>query len=211
MGAPKDRFSFIPIASERFRVISPNSLLPLLSIFLSLRKWRLDYQPCRRLDQIKDIPSLSDQGDTSFPPFSEQNQNEYWAYLQGGVRRGTRRHNLMINAISSFLATLKEVSNPYPIDLMLLTDPPLIIEGKTVKRSALHSVREAVGQLLEYKHFCLPDGEATLCILLDREPEHPSLIAYVEESLDMGLLWWDGVLPAGPKTLLRLAELGVAL
>jgi len=117
----------------------------------------------------------------------------------------------MINAVSNFLANQREVSNPYPIDLMLLTDPPLLIEGKTVKRSGLHAVREAVGQLLEYKHFRLPNSEAKLCILLDRKPEHPSLTTYVEDGLGMFLLWWDGVLHAGPKTFSHLDKLGVTV
>ena len=159
---------------------------------------------------------LNDLGAPSHNPvrqsFSQQSDEEYWVYAQGGPRRMTRRHHEVINKVSADLSSQINVDNPHPIDLALGTNPPVIVEGKTVKDSCRHAAREAVGQLLEYRHFnsdLLP--EARLCILLDRAPEYSALTRYVEHTLEMLLTWWDGKLHAGPRSLSRFEELGISL
>jgi hypothetical protein len=71
------------------------------------------------------------------------------------------------------------------------------------------AVREAVGQLFEYAFFLGP-LDASLCILLDKEPE-PPLRDYVEQQLRMFVVWWTerGVV-GGRQTAERLAALGVS-
>ena len=67
----------------------------------------------------------------------------------------------------------------------------MLFEAKTTRaRRPIRAVREAVGQLFEYRRFVGP-SVAELAILLDSPPD-PVLQAYVEEDLDMRLFWWDG-------------------
>ena len=60
-------------------------------------------------------------------------------------------------------------------------------------------IREAVGQLFEYKYFeKLSDTYG--CIVLELNPG-PPLISYVEEYLNLGIAWFiSGELYFGPKT-----------
>ena len=86
-----------------------------------------------------------------------------------------------------------------------MTEPSTVIfEVKTVKkRHPGFAVREAVGQLLEYRYFLGPRA-AELCIVLDRQlPD--DLVAYVEGELGMMVAWWttEG-LRAAPSSKGRL-------
>ena len=138
---------------------------------------------------------------------------EYLVTIRGTTRRQTRRHEILVNRVrATLVASGTDVTNPYPIDLLVNSPTPVIIEAKTVGgRSALFAVREAVGQLHEYRHFDGPET-ADLCILLDQEPDHKELVAYVEDSLGILLAWWTGTdISGGPKTTARFADLGISI
>jgi len=61
------------------------------------------------------------------------------------------------------------------------------------------AIREAVGQLMEYRHFLGPH-DAQLCILLDGNPGH-ALTSYVEDVLGFLILWVEsGTLQGGERT-----------
>ena len=55
------------------------------------------------------------------------------------------------------------VSTPHPRDLVVDAPVSVLVEAKTTRRGPLFAVREAVGQLLEYRHFLGPK-EAELCL-----------------------------------------------
>jgi hypothetical protein len=83
-----------------------------------------------------------------------------------------------------------------------MLEPHLVIfEMKIVDtRSPSLSIREAIGQLFEYRYyFKLPN--AYNCIVLECDPG-PSLISYVENELNFGIAWFrSDEMYSGPKTL----------
>ena len=73
----------------------------------------------------------------------------------------------------------------------------------------MRTVREAVGQLLEYRYF-RDLSAAKLYILLDQRPEEP-VVDYVEGVLRTYLCWWDGNrLCGGPMSAKELGDLGIS-
>ena len=88
------------------------------------------------------------------------------------------------------------MATPHPIDLLITSPREVIVEAKTTgKRSCLRAVREAVGQLFEYRCFLRPDAE--LAILLDATPDNV-LINYVERDLGISIYWWSDGRLNGP-------------
>jgi hypothetical protein len=80
------------------------------------------------------------------------------------------------------------VTNCHPKDLEIVSPVRVIIEVKVVRhREPLLAAREAVGQLHEYRYFIGP-RHAVLSILLDVEPP-PALISYMEDHLQVAVLW----------------------
>ena len=72
----------------------------------------------------------------------------------------------------------------------------------------MFAVREALGQLHEYRYLCGPH-EAALCILLDRSPDRAT-IRYVEDHLGLLVAWVaDGAVFGGTKTAAHLGAVGV--
>jgi hypothetical protein len=102
-----------------------------------------------------------------------------------------------------------KVSTPHPVDLHLDAPREVILEAKTTKNcTPLSAVREAIGQLLEYKYFLYRDGSA-LCILLDQNPG-PALTRYVEQGLGVYIAWWvERNLVGGEQTFRDLADIGL--
>jgi hypothetical protein len=70
------------------------------------------------------------------------------------------------------------------------------VAGENLRRA----VRQAIGQLFEYRRFIGP-RQARLCILLDEEPPK-ELVDYVEGDLGLLIAWVSmGRIAAGPATL----------
>jgi hypothetical protein len=139
-----------------------------------------------------------------------KSSEDYEVVVAGGVQRRSRRHEALIKfAFGVFQGQGGVASMPHPVDLMLASPLLVILEAKTVgARPALLAVREAVGQLLEYRHFQGP-REAQLGIILERAPR-AGLVAYVEDVLGFFLMWKEGdALIGGPKTVAALGTAGV--
>src|SRR5262245_25490954 len=66
-------------------------------------------------------------------------------------------------------------------DLLVSGPVTVLIEAKIAHSGPLFAIRDAVGQLLEYRHFLGPK-DSKLCILLDRNPGE-RLVGYVEHEL----------------------------
>jgi hypothetical protein len=153
------------------------------------------------------LPSAGSQ--TQFRPRSEQ---EYATFISGGIQRRSRRHERLVRLAAERLHEAgATVSNPHPRDL-LVTDPVVIIfEAKIVGSvDPIFAVREAVGQLFEYRYFVGP-REAELCILLDAAPRE-GLVRYVENFLGLFIVWLiesEPGLRGGPRTADRLSRVGV--
>ncbi len=140
--------------------------------------------------------------DGSFTPKSEA---PYTAKIREHVEHRTRGHERLVREVGSWLqAQGATVTTPHPIDLKI-TDPiEVIIEAKTVgTRDPLYAVREALGQVHEYRYFIGP-YDAALAILLEAVPPD-ELVRYAEEYHEVALLWWDaGSLSAGSRGALLL-------
>jgi hypothetical protein len=126
----------------------------------------------------------------------------YIARILGRVEVRRRDHETLVRFAAEHLkARGIGVSTPNPMDLWL--GPPLdsIVEAKVIvgDEDPRFAIREAVGQLHEYRYFHSRPN-ARMAILLNRSPG-PRLIRYVEEHLRMLILWREGSeLAAGEQT-----------
>jgi hypothetical protein len=68
-----------------------------------------------------------------------------------------------------------------------LLDGTVIIEAKVVK-SWPTAIREAVGQLYEYRYFKVTDPATELIFLAD-QPVPADWVAYLESDREMGVMW----------------------
>jgi hypothetical protein len=146
------------------------------------------------------------------PVITWKRSDDYVAVLKGGTQRRTRAHEALVrSAGEAFQAAGASIATPHPLDLLITSPLEIIVEAKSVgERPCGFAIREAIGQLHEYRHFIGPRA-ANLCILLDDQPTD-AFVGYVEKELRMMLLWKVGnSLTAGPSTFERLASAGINL
>jgi hypothetical protein len=156
------------------------------------------------------VESLAFSVDFNNPEFSTQNSglkfspkddSDYVAFIKGGAQQRSRAHETLVRRVGEFLReTGAVVANPHPIDLLMLEPRTVAFEMKIVdNRSSGLLIREAVGQLFEYRYFLGPRA-AFLCIVLDCNPGL-ALISYVEDHLNFGIAWFtSNEMHFGPKT-----------
>jgi len=144
--------------------------------------------------------------------FKPKSYEEYSAFIRGGVQRRSRNHEKLVKDAADFFRRHgASISNPHPIDLLMLSPLPIIFEAKLVNNlSAGFAVREAVGQLYEYRYFIGPRN-ANVCILLDEKPDELFVI-YLENFLGIQIVWCTGVgFSGGPKTTAHFLTSGIKL
>jgi hypothetical protein len=133
--------------------------------------------------------------------FKPKSEEDYVAIIKASVQRKTRTHERIVRLVGEYLRSHgAEVTTPHPVDLMMIQPVQVIFEAKAVGRfGALFAIRQAVGQIFEYRHFFGP-RDARLCILLDQEPQK-KLVDYVETGLGLLVAWLtpDGM-SCGPRT-----------
>jgi hypothetical protein len=137
--------------------------------------------------------------------FKPKSDEDYLAVISASVQRRSRTHERLVRIAGEYLrAGGAEVATPHPIDLLMTKPVQVIFEAKPVSRfGALFAVRQAVGQLFEYRRFIGP-RQAKLCILLDQEPAK-ELVEYVEGDLGLLIAWLSAErLAAGPATVSQL-------
>src|SRR5262249_45612371 len=140
-----------------------------------------------------DAPPLrATNGSMAESVFRTKSEEEYLAVIRAGVQRRTRSHERLIrHAGAWFQQHGATVSTPHPRDMLITNPVCVLVEAKIVgDKGAVFAVREAVGQLFEYRYFLGP-ADALLCVLLDEAPGQP-LCDYVEQQLNMLIAWWDG-------------------
>jgi hypothetical protein len=165
-------------------------------------------------DVLVNLAEVAPATSAQFSPakFVPKSDQEYSAVIRASVQRRSRHHERLLKTAADFLEKRgASVCNPHPIDLLMLSPLKVIIEAKLVlNRSAGFAIREALGQLFEYRHFIGPQ-DAKLCILLDKKPQE-LFVNYVEVVLGFQILWFTGSsLTGGPKTLRQFAEVGLSL
>jgi hypothetical protein len=88
---------------------------------------------------------------------------DYITHVLGGLYRHGRTHETLVNDFADWLAArgLTVASNA-AIDLGL-EQPPVIIEAKVIRAARwAQAIREAVGQLYEYRYFQVVAPESSL-------------------------------------------------
>jgi hypothetical protein len=142
-------------------------------------------------DEGPDEPANSGSLRRSFlQPFKPKADEDYLVNIQGGVRRRGRHHETLVNSFSTWLERRGfEVGCNAAIDIGI-EDPPVVVEAKMVKTWSTN-IREAVGQLYEYRYFRVADPEAQL-IFLASEPVPDDWVAYLERDRGIGVAWRVG-------------------
>ena len=155
-------------------------------------------------------PAVSDKWTSA--EFKPKADGDYIAVIKSAVQRRSRAHETLVRVAGELLQNAgATVATPHPRDLVMSAPTQLIIEAKILgTRHPGFAIREAIGQLMEYRHFLGPHG-AKLCILLDGNPG-PALIAYVEEVLGFCILWVENArLFGGSRTVAQLSGLQICL
>lgn len=159
-----------------------------------------------RAEQISEHVSVDQSIVTvGLPGFHPKSEADYTAVISAKVQHRTRTHEKLVRLTGEwFKAHGVVIANPHPKDLEIITPVSAIVEAKVVgQRDPLFAVREALGQLHEYRHFIGPH-DAELVILLDVEPT-AAVIRYVENHLHMAMLWLvDAVVSGGPVAQARI-------
>lgn len=113
-------------------------------------------------------------------PFKAKADSNYVANVAGGRSVRTRGHETLVNDFEAWLRNYGlETGRNAAIDLGVI-DPEVIIEAKTTKAGWSGAIRQAVGQLYEYRYFKVASPSASLVFLADRKVPD-SWIKYLEK------------------------------
>jgi hypothetical protein len=123
-------------------------------------------------------------------PFKRKADSQYLTRIEGGLRRRGRHHETLVNDFARWLQDRgHRVGRNAAIDLGL-EEPPVIIEAKSVASWA-GAIREAVGQLYEYRYFQVVSPESHLVFLASQSVPKPWL-RYLEDDRGIGAAWRVG-------------------
>lgn len=131
--------------------------------------------------------------------FQPKSEADYTAIISAAVQHRTRTHEKLVRIAGEWLkARGAVIANLHPKDLEIISPVRIIVEAKVVRhRDALFAIREAVGQLCEYRYFIGPRN-AAIAVLLDVQPSG-TLITYAEDHLQVAVLWLlDASISGGP-------------
>ncbi|SCL30081.1 protein of unknown function [Micromonospora pallida] len=145
------------------------------------------------------------------PAFRPKTPADYMAHVKDHVQERTRRHEALLNDFveRAKKAGLISANNAHPCDLTVRGQGQhWLVEVKTVRINAEHAVREAIGQLFSYRHFCYREAgrpDPSLVALFS-EPVGDALVDLLM-SLGIEAIWrqgaeWDGRAPVGSHSLL---------
>ena len=103
-------------------------------------------------------------------PFKQRADADYVSNFIGGPFRRGRSHETLVNDFAKWLGDRGcEAASNAAIDLGLV-DPPVIIEAKVIQAERwAAAIREAIGQLYEYRYFQVVPAESELVFLASSE------------------------------------------
>ncbi len=109
-------------------------------------------------------------------------------------------HNELINRLNDYLLWRQVTAKESRFDALVIgwkKGRDLLIEAKTTSVGATgrSQIRQAIGQLYDYRFTFMPTNKVDLAILLPKEPS--SHIKQLLDSLDIELLWFKGKKLAG--------------
>jgi hypothetical protein len=109
--------------------------------------------------------------------------------VAGGPARRGRTHETLVNDFAEWLAARDlVVGSNAAIDLGL-EHPPVIIEAKVIRAGRwAHAIREAIGQLYEYRYFQVVSPESSL-LFLASTPIPARWLDYLDHDRRIGAAW----------------------
>jgi hypothetical protein len=122
-------------------------------------------------------------------PFKPRADADYVSNVAGGPFRRSRKHETLVNDFARWLSDrgLEAASNA-AIDLGLV-QPPVIIEAKVIRGERwATAIREAVGQLYEYRYFQVVAPESKLLFLASAKVPQKWL-DYLDQDRQIGAAW----------------------
>jgi hypothetical protein len=121
-------------------------------------------------------------------PFKPKADTDYAVGIVGGRSTRTRAQESLVNTCAMWLARNgREPGRNAAIDLGT-EDPPCVIEAKAVGASWPTAVRQAVGQLYEYRYFKVSRPDAGL-VFLASKPVPAQWVRYLEKDRGIGVMW----------------------
>jgi hypothetical protein len=150
-----------------------------------------------------------------FDHFKPKSSEDYVAHVQGGTFRRTRRHEALIAEYGEWVRSQGFAASTavHPRDLVLRRDSTeWLIEGEVLRRgNAAHAVREAIGQLFEYRRleYTGRGKKAPELVGLFSEPIGTAYVELLDE-LGIHSVWRDAATWTGSAGAVK-AGLGRAL
>ena len=120
--------------------------------------------------------------------FAPKSDSDYVSHLTGKALVKSRRHETLVKEYGEHASSLgfSPATNVHPRDLTLVRNADeWLVEAKVVYRgNATNAVRDAIGQLLQYRHFLYASDSPVLLVALFTEPVGD---AYVEFLSSVGI------------------------
>jgi hypothetical protein len=122
-------------------------------------------------------------------PFKPRADTDYLAQVVGGPARRGRTHETLVNDFAEWL-TSRELVVGYNAAIDLgLEHPPVIIEAKVIRAGRwAHAVREAIGQLYEYRYFQVVPPQSSLIFLASTHVP-TRWLDYLDRDRRIGAAW----------------------
>ncbi|WP_341717681.1 hypothetical protein QQG74_28225 [Micromonospora sp. FIMYZ51] len=172
----------------------PKQAVPILFGKDGLGGGQVESAPTADVPAANSVPLDSpqaDQGWAFLDPFKPKADADYFSKMVGGSARRGRRHETLVNACAKWLADNGFVPGRNAAIDLGVAELGVIIEAKVVQKSWAKAIREAVGQLYEYRYFRVADPESSLIFMADR-PVPQMWTDYLEKDRGIGAMWPDG-------------------
>jgi hypothetical protein len=124
-------------------------------------------------------------------PFKAKADSDYASQVVGGRRKRTRKHETLVNDCAIWLEAHGLAPGRNAAVDLGTEKPKVIIEAKMIGSSWPAAIRQAVGQLYEYRFFKVADPKAGL-IFLASEPVPSRWIHYLENDRGIAVIWRAG-------------------
>jgi len=132
--------------------------------------------------------------------FAPKSDADYVSHLSGNAIVKTRRHETLVREYGELAKGigLSPATNVHPRDLTLLDEGvEWLVEAKVVYLgNATNAVRDAIGQLFQYRHFLYPPDSGVRLAALFTEPVGQAFVDLLQE-LGIEAIWkspsgWEG-------------------
>lgn len=122
-------------------------------------------------------------------PFKPRADTDYLAQVVGGPAQRGRTHETLVNDFAAWLARRGLVVGYNAAIDLGLEHPPVIIEAKVIRAGRwAHALREAIGQLYEYRHFQVVSPQSSLIFLASAQLP-TRWLDYLDHDRGIGAAW----------------------